>query len=151
MGKICSFFGHRFILDSDAVKAQLKTLIEKLIKEDKADTFYLGEQGDFEIISAGVLEELKPTYPFIQRTDVICFSDQLNRKPKIQSDNFEYLDELDLCKRKLRIIKRNQWVIDNSDILIFYVNSPYGGAYQSYLYAKKKNKQIINLVKVEEF
>ena len=87
---------------------------------------------------------------FIQRTDVICFSDQLNRKPKIQSDNFEYLDELDLCKRKVRIIKRNQWVIDNSDILIFYVNSPYGGAYQSYLYAKKKKKQMINLVKVEE-
>lgn len=151
MGKICSFFGHRFILDSDAVKAQLKTLIEKLIKEDKVDTFYLGEQGDFEILSAEVLNELKTIYPFIQRTDVICFADQLNRKPKIQSDNFEYLDELDLCKRKLRIIKRNQWVIDNSDILIFYVNSPYGGAYQSYLYAKKKNKQIINLVKVEEF
>ena len=145
MGKICSFFGHRFILDSDTVKAHLKTLIEKLIKEDKVDTFYLGEQGDFEILSAEVLNELKTIYPFIQRTDVICFADQLNRKPKIQSDSFEYLDELDRCKRKARIIKRNQWVIDNSDILIFYVNSPYGGAYQSYLYAKKKNKQMFYL------
>ena len=105
MGKTCSFFGHRFILNSDAVKAQLKTLIGKQIKEDKVDTFYLGEQGDFEILSAEVLNELKTIYPFIQRTDVICFSNQLNRKTKIQSDNFEYLDELDLCKRKLRIIK----------------------------------------------
>ena len=150
MGKTCSFFGHRFVLDIKSVKEQLKTLLEKMITQEGVDIFYLGEQGDFEILSAEVLNELKTIYPFIQRTDVICFSEQLNRKPKIQSDNFEYLDELDLCKRKLRIIKRNQWVIDNSDILIFYVNSPYGGAYQSYLYAKKKNKQIINLVKLEE-
>ena len=150
MGKTCSFFGHRFVLDIKSVKEQLKTLLEKMITQEGVDIFYLGEQGDFEIIAAEVLNELKPTYPFIQRIEVICFAEQLQRNGKIKSDGFEYLDELDRCKRKARIIKRNQWVIDNSDILVFFVHSPYGGAYQSYLYAKKKNKQIINLVKVEE-
>ncbi len=149
MSKVCSFFGHRFVLEKEEVKEQLKSLAQRLIKEEGVDIFYLGEQGDFEIIAAEVLNELKPTYPFIQRIEVICFADQLNRKPKIQSDGFEYLDELDRCKRKARIIKRNQWVIDNSDILIFYVNSPYGGAYQSYLYAKKKKKDIVNLTQLE--
>ena len=150
MSKVCSFFGHRFVLEKEEVKEQLKSLAQRLIKDEDVDVFYLGEQGDFEIIAAEVLNELKPTYPFIQRIEVICFAEQLQRNGKIKSDGFEYLDELDRCKRKARIIKRNQWVIDNSDILIFYVNSPYGGAYQSYLYAKKKNKQIINLVKLEE-
>ena len=125
-------------------------MAQRLIEEEDVDVFYLGEQGDFEIIAAEVLNELKPTYPFIQRIEVICFAEQLQRNGKIKSDGFEYLDELDRCKRKARIIKRNQWVVDNSDILIFYVNSPYGGAYQSYLYAKKKNKQIINLTNREE-
>ena len=150
MSKVCSFFGHRFVLEKEEVKEQLKSLAQRLIKEEDVDVFYLGEQGDFEIIAAEVLNELKPTYPFIQRIEVICFAEQLQRNGKIKSDGFEYLDELDRCKRKARIIKRNQWVIDNSDILIFYVNSPYGGAYQSYLYAKKKNKDIVNLTQLEE-
>ena len=150
MGKTCSSFGHRFVLDIKSVKEQLKTLLEKMITQEGVDTFYLGEQGDFEIIAAEVLNELKPTYPFIQRIEILCFAEQLNRNSKIQSDAFDYLDELDLCKRRARTIKRNQWVIDNSDILIFYVNTPYGGAYQSYLYAKKKKKDIVNLTKIEE-
>ena len=150
MGKICSFFGHRFVLDIKSVKEQLKTLLEKMITQEGVDIFYLGEQGDFEIIAAEVLSELKTSYPFIQKIEILCFAEQLNRNSKIQSDAFDYLDELDLCKRKARIIKRNQWVIDNRDILIFYVNTPYGGAYQSYLYAKKKKKNIVNLTKIEE-
>ena len=150
MGKICSFFGHRFVLDIKSVKEQLKTLLEKMITQEGVDTFYLGEQGDFEILSAEVLNELKPTYPFIQRIEVICFAEQLQRNGKIKSDGFEYLDELDRCKRKARIIKRNQWVVDNSDILVFYVNTQYGGAYQSYLYAKKKKKDMINLTLLDE-
>ena len=150
MSKVCSFFGHRFVLEKEEVKEQLKSLAQRLIKEEDVDVFYLGEQGDFEIIAAEVLNELKPTYPFIQRIEVICFAEQLQRNGKIKSDGFEYLDELDRCKRKARIIKRNQWVVDNSDILVFYVNTPYGGAYQSYLYAKKKNKDMINLTLLDE-
>lgn len=104
-----------------------------MITQEGVDIFYLGEQGDFEIIAAEVLNELKPTYPFVQRIEILCFAEQLNRNSKIQSDAFDYLDELDLCKRRALIIKRNQWVIDNSDVLVFFVHSPYGGAYQSYL------------------
>lgn len=148
MGKTCSFLGHRFVLDIKSVKVQLKTLIEKMITQDDVDTFYVGEQGDFEIIAADVLNELKPNYPFIQRIEILCFAEQLNRKSKIKSDIFDYLDELDLCKRRARIIKRNRWVIDNSDFLVFFVHSSDGGAYQSYLYAKKKKKDIINLTKI---
>ena len=150
MSKVCSFFGHRFVLEKEEVKEQLKSLAQRLIKEEDVDVFYLGEQGDFEIIAAEVLSELKTSYPFIQRIEILCFAEQLQRNGKIKSDGFEYLDELDRCKRKARIIKRNQWVIDNSDILVFYVNTPYGGAYQSYLYAKKKKKDIVNLTQLEE-
>ena len=125
-------------------------MAQRLIKEEGVDIFYLGEQGDFEIIAAEVLSELKTSYPFIQRIEILCFAEQLQRNGKIKSDGFEYLDELDRCKRKARIIKRNQWVIDNSDIRVFYVHSSYGGAYQSYLYAKKKKKDMINLTQLEE-
>ena len=149
MGKTCSFFGHRSIIDDVSVKQQLYEVVEELIVNQDVDTFLLGEMGDFEIIAGKVLNELKRSYPFIQRIEILCFAEQLNRKSKIQSDGFDYLDELDLYKRRARIIKRNQWVIDNSDILVFFVHSPYGGAYQSYLYAKKKKKDIINLTQLE--
>ena len=89
MSKVCSFFGHRFVLDIKSVKEQLKTLLEKMITQEGVDIFYLGEQGDFEIIAAEVLNELKPTYPFIQRIEILCFAEQLNRNSKIQSDAFD--------------------------------------------------------------
>lgn len=36
------------------------------------------------------------------------------------------------------IIKRNEWMIDNSDFLIAYVKNDFGGAYKTLQYAEKK-------------
>lgn len=46
---------------------------------------------------------------------------------------------------KFAIIKRNEWMVNKSDLIIAYVNRSYGGAYKSFAYAEKKKKTIINL------
>ena len=57
MGKTCSFFGHRSIIDDVSVKQQLYEVVEELIAYEDVDTFLLGEMGDFEIIAAEVLND----------------------------------------------------------------------------------------------
>lgn len=46
---------------------------------------------------------------------------------------------------KFAISKRNQWMMEQADVVIAYVKHEYGGAAQSLLYAKRKKKKIINL------
>lgn len=40
---------------------------------------------------------------------------------------------------------RNQIMIDRSDLIFFYVEHAYGGAYKSMKYAEKQGKRTINL------
>jgi uncharacterized phage-like protein YoqJ len=42
---------------------------------------------------------------------------------------------------------RNEWMVDNSDLVLAMWNGTKGGTYNCIQYAKKKNKQIINAYK----
>ena len=50
---------------------------------------------------------------------------------------------------KLAISKRNEWMIDNSDLLVCYIEKDkQGGALKSLKYAQSKEMEIINLAKI---
>ena len=51
---------------------------------------------------------------------------------------------------RFAISKRNEWMVDNADIIIGYVKNQYGGAYKILEYAKRQRKNIINLADIEE-
>ena len=44
---------------------------------------------------------------------------------------------------KAAITKRNQWMIQKSDLVIIYAKRNYGGAYTAKLYAERLGKPII--------
>ena len=46
---------------------------------------------------------------------------------------------------RLAIIKRNEWMISRSDLVIAWVDHSFGGAYKTLSFAKAKKKRIINL------
>jgi hypothetical protein len=47
---------------------------------------------------------------------------------------------------KFAISRRNEWVVDNSDIVYAYVKHSWGGVAKMLAYAKHKQKQIINIL-----
>ena len=51
---------------------------------------------------------------------------------------------------KFAIAKRNEWMMENADLVIAYVNRNYGGAYQSLQIAKRRKKKIINIGELSE-
>ena len=62
----------------------------------------------------------------------------------------DYYDEiiyppLENIPSKYAIIKRNEWMIDQADLLIAYVKHSWGGAAKSLQYAKRKNTAIFQL------
>lgn len=48
-------------------------------------------------------------------------------------------------QKKLKIIKANQYMVNESDFLICYVKNSWGGAAKTLEYAKQKKKNIYNL------
>ncbi|MBQ1962789.1 MAG: hypothetical protein II369_01575 [Clostridia bacterium] len=51
---------------------------------------------------------------------------------------------------KFAISKRNEWMMENADLIIAYVERGYGGAYQALRIAERKRKKIINLCDLEK-
>lgn len=87
---------------------------------------------------------MKKSYPHIRRTLVLPYIDkEFNNKLYDES----VYPPIEKVPKRFAIIKRNEWMVDNSDIVIAYIKHSWGGAVRTYNYATKKQKEIINLGK----
>ena len=63
----------------------------------------------------------------------------------------EYYDEVEICQSssaahfKAAMQVRNREMVDRSDLFVCYIEHNSGSAFQTVQYAKKKNKEIVNL------
>ena len=148
MGKTCSFFGHRKIINGVEIAEEVKAFVEKLIVEEEFTTFLFGEFGEFDEVCFECVSKLKEKYSMISR--VCCVADEKElRKGKSQRylqcyDEIIYLP-LSYDYWYKRIYYRNCEIIEKSDFIIFYaeerVNS---GAYKALRYAQRKKKKYMN-------
>jgi uncharacterized phage-like protein YoqJ len=65
--KTCCFFGHRKITETDELKAKLIETIEKLIVDEKVNTFLFGSKSRFNSLCLELVTEIKEKYPYIKR------------------------------------------------------------------------------------
>lgn len=173
--KFCCFLGHRKIHQDDALKAKLKDTIEKLIISGVYG-FIFGSKSEFDDLCWDIVTELKNKYPMIIRIGYRCPNEFMftNKSEKEKIENiyfkltneevfFKYYEEIYISdniinSRKNSYITRNQEMIDNSDVCVFYFNTNYlndrtikniykskSGTDIAYNYALKKKKSIINL------
>ena len=138
-----------------------------------------GSNSDFNSLCHAIVSELKEKYPHIQRRAYTCRSETCTlekeraRWEEIYS-NFEkhpvtllgVEEEVEYKTKwtsgKAQYVERNQAMINDSDVCVFYYNEDYvpslnrqalspskrnSGTKIAYHYAVKKNKTIINLYK----
>lgn len=150
--KNCCFIGHRKINKTAELKENLREIIEGLINEG-ADTFLLGSKSEFNSLCYEVLSDIKEKHPHIKRIYVRA------EYPVIDEDYRRYLLGMyeDTCFPEKAVgagraayIKRNFYMIDKSDICVFYYdkNIKYlhrkSGTKAAFEYAEKRGKRIIN-------
>lgn len=136
-----TFCGHGKIYYDESVRQELIKTAETLIN-DGADTFLLGGYGQFDGLCASILTGLKEKYPYIKIIPVIPY---LNRDYYMKDYDESLYPPLENVPRKFCISRRNQWMVEKSDVLVCYIQNTFGGAYNTYCHAKRKNKKIINL------
>lgn len=136
-----TFCGHRDIVPSEELVCSLRETVIQLVKEG-ADEFLLGGYGAFDRMAAHVVGELKRTYPQLQLCLILAYLDQ-----KINSTEYDttIFPPLESIPKKYAIIRRNRWMVENSDVVIACVNHGWGGAAATLSYAITKKKRIFQL------
>ena len=139
---IVTFCGHSTVSNSAAVAASLKSVIEELIAEG-ATEFYLGGYGEFDSLAARAVRDAKKLHPEVHSTLVIPYMDR--------DFNTDFYDEsvyppLESVPRRFAISKRNEWMVDQADIVVSGVTHDWGGAATTLKYATRKKKRIISVV-----
>ena len=145
-----AFFGHSFLQNQDSVFLS----VEKAILENTCNTdfitFYCGGYGDFDNICASVCRKIKKR---LKNTELIfvtpyiteSYQERLNFFMKENLFDSIVDPPLEAVPLKFAIIKRNEWMIREADLVITYISHSFGGAYKSMRYAQRKKKRVINL------
>lgn len=136
---IVTFCGHREVREPEKVRKWLCETVEGLILEG-ADCFYLGGYGQFDSMAAGVVRELKMKYQQIRSVLVLPY---LDKEYDASGYDESLYPPLENVPRRYAISKRNEYMVDNADIVIAYVVFGFGGARKTLRYAEKKRKRII--------
>lgn len=135
---VCVFFGHR---ECYGLKRELlQSAVEEKIAEG-FDTFYVGNQGDFDGMVRSVLRELQKKHPKIRYGVVLAYFPTEGE----QEEDTMYPEGLELGPPKFAITRRNRWLIRQADCVICYITHSWGGAAQFVEQARRQGKQILNL------
>ena len=146
---IITFFGHSNCLFNDDIKKQLKNILLDEIIKNPTSKFYLGGYGDFDGLCLRTLRELKHDFPTIEILFITPYLDKNYSKlelAKYYYDNVIF-PPIESVPRKFAILKRNEWMVEQADLVIAYVKYSWGGAAKALEYAKRKKKRIINIAK----
>ena len=139
---VCTFFGHSECYGLDA--GVLRSSIEELIRSG-VDTFYVGNQGDFDRMVLGCLRELGKTYGHISFSAVLAYLPP----PKSEYDPYEghsiYPAGMEIGPTRFAIERRNRWMIDRATVCLCYITHRWGGAYKFARLAKRRGLRVINL------
>ena len=146
---VITFCGHSNCLFSDEEKEKLKLLLIKEIRKNPTCKFYLGGYGDFDSLCLRTLRELKKEFQDIELIFITPYLDK--NYSKLELAKYYYDDvifpPIESVPRKFAILKRNEWMVEQADLVIAYVMYSWGGAVKTLEYAKRKKKRIINIAK----
>ena len=145
-----AFSGHSFVDSKCNVKNLVKDQIRNNIFDSVSVTCYFGGYGDFDEICACVCRELKQEGAKIELvyvTPYISVSEQAKIEEMQSRDLYDIsiYPPIENTPPKFAILKRNEWMMTNADLIIVYVKHNYGGAYKSLQFAKRRGKRIINI------
>lgn len=145
---VISFCGHRdFTPDAEKEKTIIDTLL-KYAETEQEVVCYTGGYGAFDWFAASCIRKAQTTAKNIRNCLIIPYitSSYLDRI-KIHIEEFDEIiyPPLESVPLRLAIIRRNEWMVDNSELLIVCVKFSWGGASRTLEYAKRKGKPILSI------
>ena len=120
------------------------------IRKNPACKFYLGGYGDFDSLCLNILKEIKADFPTIELLFITPYLNDNYSKletAKLYYDGIIY-PPLENVPRRFCILKRNEWMVDEADLVIAFVKYSWGGAAKTLEYVKRKKVKFFNLAEL---
>lgn len=148
----CCFFGHRSIIETEELKAQLTETVKKLITDENVDTFLFGSGSSFNSLCLELVTQIKEKHPHIKRIYVRAefpyITDQYLAYLLKSCDDTYYPEKI-LGAGRAAYVERNYEMINNSKYCIVYYDEQCApstrrsGTKIALDYAVKKDRKII--------
>ena len=146
-----SFFGHRRMERFRLAEEMVDDLIYKLIHEHEYVEFMVGRDGDFDQLATSAVKRAQHSYAE-HRCDITWVMPYEKAEYTKNAEDFKkYYDYVMICPEsekvhyKQAIQVRNRWIVDKSDLTVFWVENNSGGAYVTMRYAEQCGKEKINI------
>ena len=136
-----TFFGHKDT--PKEIEPTLRSTLIDLIENKNVNVFYVGNNGNFDTMVRRQLEDLSQTYPIAYSVVLAYLHTEKNKYDNLT--NTIYPEGLETVPKRFAISWRNKWMIQQSDIVVTYVNHNFGGAAQFKEMAESLGKIAINL------
>ncbi|MBQ7171773.1 MAG: hypothetical protein IJR89_05805 [Clostridia bacterium] len=152
--KVCCFFGHRTIPESNELKERLSAVIERLITSEKVDTFLFGSKSRFNDLCHELVTKSKERHPHVRRIYVRAEYPLISDAYKaylLKDYEDTYYPERMIGAGKAAYVERNREMIRNSDCCVVYFkegSAPAGrrsGTKIALEYAIRQGKRVIRL------
>ena len=149
---IITFCGHAQFSKSTEYEKRILAFLEEKVGNQPAD-FYLGGYGDFDCFAYDCCKKYKETHPAVSLvfvTPYLTLDYQKNHLyyQKTKYDSILY-PEIENKPKRFAITYRNKYMVEMADYVIAYVSRNKGGAYATYMHAKRRGKEIFNLASLE--
>lgn len=136
---IVTFCGHGTVADKNDVQEWLYSTTKSLILEG-AKIFYLGGYGEFDNLAKAVLIEQKKYHSHIE---IVLILPYLNTSIDGTGYCYTLYPPLEGIPKRFAILKRNEWIVKQSEIVIAYVTHGWGGAAKTLEFAHRKKKRVV--------
>ena len=140
--KVCTFFGHR---DAPCtIEPQLHETLRYLVSKKHVDTFYVGNQGQFDHMVQHHLQMLTSDFPHIRCFIILHQLPTTTASPQSSLPSL-FPEGLEYVHPKYALVHRNRWMVQQADVIVAYVLHDWGGAAQFTAYARHQGKPVFNL------
>ena len=138
------FIGHSHIRNGSLLSPQIDMAIQNLICKG-CKRFYNGGYGEFDLLCAQRLSEIKKSYPDVESILVQPYPVWYADKAVLRLYDQTLYPRLEGCPQKFAIVYRNRWMVEQSDAAIAYVRRDWGGAARTLEYARRKGLCILSV------
>ena len=144
---IITFCGHADTQLSSTERATLIRWLRQHLSVAPDCEFYLGGYGAFDELCRYELDKLRTDFPLLRTVFVTPYLDPAYAKLKHERTRYDAIvyPPIEHTPKRLAILIRNRWMVDQADALIACVRHGWGGAAQTLSYAHAKAIPIQNL------
>lgn len=147
---IITFVGHGSLYGCESLEKQLQRVVIKSIRREEYTCFYCGGYGDFDALCAKTCRFVKKQYKNCETVLITPYITDLQQekiKHLLEAGLYDscLYPPLERVPPRYAIRRRNEWMVDEADLIIAYVQHTHGGAYKTLEYARRKKKCIVNL------